>query len=113
MYVPPAFEQKDASVLKKFMSDYPFATLISPATGDVTHMPLLLREDGAIEGHMARNNPHRKSIEDGELLMALFHGPHAYLSPTWYEQGREAVPTWNLPSCMSKGKRSPLKERSS
>ena len=95
MYIPDHFQMKNQDDIARFIAAYPFATLISVTTGDVTHVPLMCRDDGVIEGHMARNNPHCKAVEREEKALAVFHGPHGYVSPTWYEAGRAAVPTWN------------------
>ncbi len=45
-------------------------------------------------GHFARANPHWRHARDGES-MAIFHGPHAYVSPSWYAAPDAMVPTWN------------------
>jgi transcriptional regulator len=47
-----------------------------------------------IRGHFARANPHSKALVDGEQMLAIFLGPHGYVSPSWYE-GSQNVPTWN------------------
>lgn len=95
MYIPASFAVDDPGTLQEFIERYPFATLIS--TGDdsaVTHLPLLLdAETDSLIGHLAKANPHAKRL-DGEKTLAIFHGPHAYISPSWYEPG-PAVPTWN------------------
>ncbi|PMR76557.1 FMN-binding negative transcriptional regulator [Billgrantia endophytica] len=73
-----------------------FATLID-ATLQATHLPLLLEQDegglGTLYGHFARANPHWQGL-DGTRVLAVFSGPHAYISPSWYAS-RPAVPTWN------------------
>jgi transcriptional regulator len=43
---------------------------------------------------MAKANAHWKSMKEGEESLIIFHGPHAYISPSLYES-RESVPTWN------------------
>ena len=64
----------------------------------VTHLPLLLVADcephGTLFGHFARANPHAQSDPDVESV-AIFHGPHAYVTPSWYADPAGAVPTWN------------------
>jgi transcriptional regulator len=64
----------------------------------VSHVPLLREPEpaphGSLIGHVARANPHWRHIEDGASL-AIFHGPHAYVSPSWYEEPATQVPTWN------------------
>ncbi len=99
MYTPSAFAVSDLATLHGFMQRYSFATLIS-ASGpqpEVSHLPLLLDRNagpnGRLIGHMAKANEHWKTAEGHEVLV-LFHGPHAYISPSWYEE-QNVVPTWN------------------
>ena len=99
MYVPSAFAQTDPAELFAFMESYSFALLVSTHEGEPfgTHIPLLLERDtgphGTLVGHMARANPHWRGL-DGQPVLAVFSGPHAYVSPTWYES-ENVVPTWN------------------
>jgi len=95
MYTPSSFAVDDPKTLHAFIDSYPFATLLSPSEEpEVTHLPLLLDADeGILLGHLAKANPHAKRL-DGEKTLAIFHGPHAYTSPSWYEAD-VAVPTWN------------------
>jgi transcriptional regulator len=77
----------------------PFAILVS-STGDgpfATHLPLFVRPDGehlVIRGHVAKANPHWRHLAQTPSCLTIFHGPHAYVSPTNYTT-REVVPTWN------------------
>lgn len=98
MYAPDAFRVEERSVLLAFIEAHPFATLVTPA-GDglqVSHVPLdLVREaEVLLRGHLARENPHVAALAAGRESLAIFHGPHAYVSPGWYAKG-PAVPTWN------------------
>src|SRR5581483_1560414 len=43
---------------------------------------------------VARANPHWRAFDGRQQALAIFHGPHSYISPTWYETS-PAVPTWN------------------
>ena len=98
MYVPSSFAETDSVKLHEFMRTHSFATLVSQNDAGLvaSHLPLLLDTDagrmGSLIGHMARANPQWRDIR-GEV-MALFTGPHAYVSPSWYEE-EETVPTWN------------------
>ena len=100
VYTPSHFEMRDRVAIARLMHDYPFATLITPATPEpfVSHLPLLLvagsEPHGTLIGHMARANPHWEHAADAESI-AIFHGPHAYVSPSWYAEPSKAVPTWN------------------
>lgn len=100
MYLPASFEVTDPEKLAEFIHRYSFATLMTATDGVpfATHLPLLLRRkagtSGVLVGHVARANPQwRQFVNDTESL-AVFSGPHAYVSPSWYET-ELAVPTWN------------------
>ena len=99
MYVPTSFQENDPTILHDFMERHSFATLLSFQNGELiaSHLPLLLDREvgphGRLIGHMARANSHWRSVE-GQCSMAIFHGPHAYVSPGWIE-ARDVVPTWN------------------
>lgn len=99
MYIPSSFAETNLSNLHDAMQAHSFATLISQTEGTLSasHLPLLLDrgagEWGTLIGHMARANPQWKQAAGGEVL-AIFSGPHAYISPTWYADSR-TVPTWN------------------
>jgi transcriptional regulator len=98
VYVPAAFAVTDTAKLHEFMRHHSFAVLTSLGEGGLvaSHLPLLLETDagphGHLLGHMARANPQWRDVR-GET-MAVFSGPHAYVSPSWYEEGG-TVPTWN------------------
>ena len=99
MYIPEYNRLEDRAVALAFMQANPFAILISATDSGpfATHLPILVREvDGRVQlrGHMAKANPHWKSIGQDQESLAIFHGPHAYISPSLYET-RESVPTWN------------------
>ncbi|MGD0511785.1 MAG: FMN-binding negative transcriptional regulator [Terriglobales bacterium] len=99
MYIPEFNRQEDRATILAFMKANPFAILVSNADGVpfATHLPLLIDEAGdqiMVQGHMAKANAHWKSMKEGEESLVIFHGPHAYISPTLYEN-RESVPTWN------------------
>ena len=96
MYIPRHFAARDAERALDIVRAHPFATLITTADGVepcITHLPLLL-EDGQLWGHVARPNPHWQAFSTGRTV-AVFHGPHQYISPRWYEQPEQNVPTWN------------------
>jgi transcriptional regulator len=96
MYIPPYFKITDESVAHDIIKEHGFATLFSQHNGMpfATHLPLLLnKEKTHLYGHFARPNPQWKEIES-QTVLAIFHGPHCYISPSWYETDK-AVPTWN------------------
>jgi transcriptional regulator len=99
MYVPAAFAETDPDTLHRFIEAYSFGLLVSNHEGEpfATHLPFLLERGagphGTLIGHLARANPHWHDLE-GQEVLAVFSGPHAYVSPTWYE-AENVVPTWN------------------
>ena len=99
MYVPSSFDVSDQGVLDSFIRRYAFATLVTSSSGApiVSHIPIMLRrngERGSLIGHVARANDHWRALNGSQDSLAIFHGPHAYVSPTWYATS-PAVPTWN------------------
>jgi len=97
VYLPPHFAETDEKVLLAHIERYDFGLLITAGGGLIaSQVPFLVeRRAGRLYllGHLARPNPQCAVLEDGEAL-AVFHGPHAYVSPSWYGPG-PAVPTWN------------------
>jgi predicted FMN-binding regulatory protein PaiB len=100
VYRPAHFAEDRVEILQALMRAHPFATLASRADGDLVadHLPLQLSPDGRrLLGHVARANPLWK-MAAGQEVLAIFQGPQAYVSPSWYATKREhgkAVPTWN------------------
>ncbi len=98
MYVPGHFREQDPARIAAFLKQHPFGALVTVRQGEpfVSHLPFLFVPDegarGVLYAHVARANPHWKQ-GDGEAL-ALFLGPHHYVSPTWYGEER-TVPTWS------------------
>lgn len=100
MYLPRHFREDDPAILRRVMIEHPFATLVTH-DGDspfVGHLPFLHRDDSTPHGHLlahvARGNPQWRHLETGQRALVVFHGPHAYVSPSWYS-GHLHVPTWN------------------
>ena len=108
LYTPPLFRTEERAAVSRLMHDHPFATLITPARDEpfVSHLPLLLVSDcephGTLLGHFARANPHWQAAQERESI-AVFHGPHAYVSPSWYGEPARAVPTWNYATVHAHG----------
>jgi transcriptional regulator len=99
MYVPSPFGVPDQRVLESFIHRYAFATLVTSSAGApiVSHIPIMLRRNegkGSLIGHVARANDHWRELDGSHDSVAIFHGPHAYVSPAWYVTS-SAVPTWN------------------
>ena len=85
MYLPDMFREDRPEVLHDAVRRIGFATLVTQGL-EANHLPMLL-QDGFLRGHVARANPVWKSGE-GEAL-AIFLGPHAYVSPNWYPSKAE------------------------
>jgi transcriptional regulator len=102
MYVPPLFKEDRNDVLHAAIRRSGLATLVT-LTADgliASHVPMLLDPEpapyGTLIGHLARPNPQARGAI-GEAL-AIFQGPEAYITPSWYATKREngkVVPTWN------------------
>lgn len=109
MYTLPYFKEKDEIGLLQFMRQHDFVVLIgtgSDGTPVATQVPVLIRElDGSIflEGHIMRKTDHYKAFVQNEKVLALFVGPHAYISSSWYENPHQAS-TWNYMTVHAKGK---------
>jgi transcriptional regulator len=98
MYIPNAFREDDIEKLVAFIHANSFATLVSIKDNIpvASHIPLVVTvQDNVVKltGHLAKLNPQWKVFGVNESL-AVFTGPHAYISPSLYEK-RESVPTWN------------------
>lgn len=104
MYIPEPFAETRLPVLHGAIQAAGLATLVSggPDGIEASHLPLDLApgegEKGVLYGHFARANGHWRSLAAGVPALAMFMGPDAYVSPSWYpskaRDGR-AVPTWN------------------
>ncbi len=112
MYCPAHFAESRPEVLHALMREYPLATLVTMGDDGLNadHIPLQLETaaDGALtlRGHVARANPVWKSASIGTPALAIFRGPDAYITPSWYPTKREhgkAVPTWNYAVVHARG----------
>ena len=102
MYIPAAFHETDLAQLDWLARHDAFGTLISVLDGApvATHLPVLYRREAervTLTEHWARPNPQWRAIETQRVLFIL-HGPHAYISPRWYTEPQNNVPTWNYAS---------------
>ncbi len=99
MHTPRAFAESDLAELDRLVARDAFATVVSSCDGApfASHLPLLYARDGQhvrFRGHWALPNPQWRSI-DGQQVLLILHGPHAYVSPSWYADAGRRVPTWN------------------
>ncbi|MCP5080867.1 MAG: FMN-binding negative transcriptional regulator [Alphaproteobacteria bacterium] len=104
MYVPEAFAETDLTTLHALMHEHPLATVVSLNADrlQASHVPLVLYPDegpfGTLRGHLARANPQWSTLDASVDGLCIFHGPEAYITPSWYESKKEhgkVVPTWN------------------
>ena len=108
LYVPAHFRIEDRAKLVAFMRHNAFAAVVSAGDAGIhaSHLPLLVDTDGdkvLLRGHFARANPHWEAIGGAKQALAIFTGPHAYVSPTWYVT-HPSVPTWNYTAVHATGK---------
>jgi transcriptional regulator len=99
MYIPEFNRVRDQADMVSFVQANPFAILVSSSDAGpfATHIPILARHVNSqmvLHGHIAKSNPHGALLQGSQESLAIFHGPHAYISPKLYES-RESVPTWN------------------
>ncbi len=112
MYTPEAFREDDITRLHTLMQDYNFAALVTQQPDGVpvaTHLPFIVDTKRGAPGygtllcHMARANPQWRSFDPEREVLVIFQGPHAYVSPSWYEEVL-SVPTWNYAVVHAYGK---------
>jgi len=110
MYTPKHFREDDLSVLQELMRDYSFATLVSVQNDGVpiaTPLPFVYEPEpgpyGTLKAHMALGNPQWHTFQAEREVLIIFQGPHAYISPSWYEV-ELSVPTWNYATVHAYGK---------
>jgi transcriptional regulator len=99
VYLPPVFTEARPEVLVEHIERYDFGLLVSHGAAGLvaSHIPFVIERDGDrlhLHGHLARPNPQVADLARGGEVLAIFHGPHAYISPSWYASG-PSVPTWN------------------
>jgi transcriptional regulator len=107
MYVPGSFKVTDEAKIDAFLRRYDFATIVSAPGGELasTQVPVVARRGPTglvLVGHVARANHHWKLMDGATPTLAVFWGPHDYVSPTWYAGG-PAVPTWNYATVHAHG----------
>lgn len=112
MYNPAPHVETRPDVLHQFIREHPLAVLVSGGSNglEATHVPMVLHPEigphGVLRCHVARANPHWKSIEAGTPALAIFSGPQHYITPSWYPSKKEhgrVVPTWNYVAVHASG----------
>jgi len=96
MFVPKYAQNNDVAEIKEFIKQNSFGILISQSSQKLmaTHIPLQFSQDESrLFGHISKGNPQWRKFEPETQVLAIFPGPHAYISSSWYDH--ENVPTWN------------------
>lgn len=99
MYTPEIYKNENSEEIKKFLQENSFGILINQSNGKLcaTHIPLELdvnkEGEDILYGHISKENPQWKGFTDNDQVLAVFSGPHSYISSSWYDH--ENVPTWN------------------
>lgn len=99
MYIPSTFRNDNSLAVFDFIKENGFAILVSTEAGRplATHIPMVLatKTDGTnvLQGHISKANPQWKQFANSSEVLAIFSGPHAYISSSWYNHPN--VPTWN------------------
>jgi transcriptional regulator len=117
MYTPGPFAETDPDTLHRLIRENAFGLLVStgPEGPTATHVPFLL-EPGGPHGlgrlvcHLARENPQWRGIGEAGPVLAVFPGPHAYVTPRWYAKAG-AVPTWNYVAVHASGRAEAVEDR--
>jgi transcriptional regulator len=112
VYLPPHFTETRPDILAAHIERHDFALLVTNGAGGMiaSQIPVLSEtRDGVLrlQGHLARANPQVADLAAGGEALMIFAGPHAYISPGWYEAG-PAVPTWNYASVHAYGTVRPI-----
>ena len=99
MFIPDDYKNETIEEVKHFLNENSFGILITEDEGKIsgTHIPMELdtneHGDDVLVGHISKANPQSKNIKNNEEILAIFNGPHSYISSSWYQ--KESVPTWN------------------
>ena len=102
MYIPSLYKNENQTEIEQFLHENGFAILVNQTNGKLwaTHIPLILGTNSNPEtsgkiliGHISKLNPQAVSFKQNDEVLAIFNGPHSYISSSWYDH--ENVPTWN------------------
>ena len=103
LYAPAAYRADDPAGIVR---NYPFGLLVTCDDSGIwaTSTPAIFEGTGerVLMGHLARRNPHAAALRSGQRALAVFQGPHAYISPRWYSEKPE-VPTWDYVAAHVRG----------
>lgn len=108
MYIPDLYKNEDKEAIRTFLKANAFGILINQTNGKLwaTHIPLELdyNKEGEeiLHGHISKENPQWTAFKSNDEVLAVFTGPHSYISSSWYDY--ENVPTWNYSAVHVYGK---------
>lgn len=109
MYQVPYYKEKDPALIDQFMHDHPFIFLCGVSDAGIpvgTHLPVLIsRRSGELHlrGHMMKNTDHHKAFLKNPDALAVFSGPHTYVSASWYSNPLQGS-TWNYMVVHARGR---------
>ncbi len=109
MYRQRPFAIDDVDWCRGLARAHAFATVVASAVGHevgparVAHIPVLVEADGSLAFHVASDNPVAE-LSVGDAVLAVFHGPHALVSATWYVEPDKQVPTWDYEAVHATGR---------
>jgi transcriptional regulator len=113
MYIPKLFDEPRIEIMYELIRSQPLATLVTVnLTGpEANHIPLVLVDQpapyGVLRGHVARANPLWQEHPEKTDVLAIFHGPNSYITPSWYASKADhgkVVPTWNYVAVHASGR---------
>jgi len=108
MYIPASFREDDAEALRALICAHPLGTLVTHGDDGLQASPLpFLLEANTLRAHMARANPHWKTLAENTECLVIFTGPDAYVTPDWYPSKavtHKVVPTWNYAAVHVRGR---------
>ncbi|MCL2449697.1 MAG: FMN-binding negative transcriptional regulator [Polyangiaceae bacterium] len=117
MYVPAHFAEADPAAARALIDENPFGLLVVPLGDGVelAHLPFVLAPQplphGVLYAHVAKQNPLATLLAHPRRVIAVFTGPHAYISPRWYAAPSKSVPTWNYMVTHAHGVATPIEGR--
>lgn len=119
MHIQKHFAETRTAELYELIRNYPLATFITSRDGNVVanHMPFILviceGEKAILQAHIPRANPVWEAFDQHTEAVAVFQGPNAYISPTWYPSKNtdaKVVPTWNYVAVHARGCPRPVRD---
>jgi transcriptional regulator len=109
MYTPKPYAEDDLATLHAGIRAWSFGTLVTVGAGgaSATHLPFLLDAppgggQGLLTTHLSRRNPQFGELCAGGEALAIFQGPHAFITPSWYAR-QSTFPTWNYTAIHARG----------